>query len=53
MRVSGQLVLARITGPVSKLGSLRVLEEARRCPGVLSLTRRLPAYAKEAWRQQI
>jgi hypothetical protein len=48
------LVLARIIEPVSKLGSLRVLEEA----GVASASyrtvkRRLPVYAKQAWRQRI
>ncbi len=48
------LVLARIIEPVSKLDSLRVLEEA----GVAAVSyrtvlRRLPAYAKETWRQRI
>ena len=48
-------MLARIIEPVSKLDSLRVLEEA----GVSAAgrtgrcTRRLPVYAKESWRQQI
>jgi hypothetical protein len=48
------LVLARIIEPVSKLDSLRVLEEA----GVAAMSyrtvlRRLPAYAKEAFRQEL
>jgi hypothetical protein len=49
-----QLVLARIIEPVSKLDSLRVLEEAG-LPGICYRTveRRLPAYAEEAWRQRL
>jgi hypothetical protein len=48
------LVLARIIEPVSKLDSLRVLEEA----GVVAASyrtvkRRLPAYARDSWRQKI
>ena len=45
------LVLARIIEPVSKLDSLRVLEEAG-LPGVSyrTVARRLPAYAKQEWR---
>jgi hypothetical protein len=48
------LVLARIIEPVSKLDSIRVLEEA----GVTTVSyrtveRRLPAYAQEAWRQRL
>ena len=48
------LVLARIIEPASKLDSLRVLEEA----GVAgasyrTVLRRLPAYAKEAFRQEL
>jgi Transposase DDE domain len=48
------LVLARIVEPVSKLGSLRVLEEA----GVAAVSyrtvkRRLAVYAKGSWRQKI
>ncbi len=48
------LVLARIIEPVSKLDSLRVLEEA----GIAALSyrtvaRRLPAYAQEEWRQRL
>ena len=47
-----QLVLARIIEPVSKLDSLRVLEEAGITPvSYATLRRRLPAYAKEPWRQ--
>ena len=49
-----QLVLARIIEPVSKLDSLRVLEEAGLAdPSYATLKRRLPAYAKQAWRQKI
>jgi hypothetical protein len=52
--VFGQLVLARIIEPVSKADSLRVLEEAGLAgPSYATLKRRLPAYAKEAWRQRI
>jgi Transposase DDE domain len=47
-----QLVLARIIEPVSKLDSLRVLEEAGITPvSYATLRRRLPAYAREPWRQ--
>ena len=47
-----QLVLARIIEPSSKLDSLRVLEEAGAGgPSYATLKRRLPAYAKEEWRQ--
>jgi hypothetical protein len=47
-----QLVLARIIEPVSKLGSLRVLEEAGITPvSYATLRRRLAACAKEPWRQ--
>ena len=54
MRCSGQLVLARIIEPVSKLDSLRVLEEAGLAgPSYATLKRRLPVYAKEAWRQKL
>jgi Transposase DDE domain len=49
-----QLVLARIIEPVSKADSLRVLEEAGVAgPSYATLKRRLPVYAKEAWRQKI
>jgi len=48
------LVLARIIEPVSKLGSLRVLEEAGIAPASYrTVKRRLPAYAEDSWRQQI
>jgi Transposase DDE domain len=48
------LVLARIIEPVSKLDSLRVLEEAGVAPvSYATLKRRLPAYAKESWRRKL
>jgi Transposase DDE domain len=48
------LVLARIIEPVSKLDSLRVLDEAG-LPAVScrTVTRRLPAYAEEEWWQRL
>jgi hypothetical protein len=49
-----QLVLARVIEPVSKLDSLRVLEEAGvAAASYRTLKRRLPAYAKETWRQRL
>jgi hypothetical protein len=49
-----QLVLARIIEPASKLDSLRVLEEAGEEPGsYATLKRRLPAYARAAWRNKL
>jgi hypothetical protein len=49
-----QLVIARIIEPVSKLDSLRVLEEAGIAPpSYATLKRRLPVYAKDAWRQKL
>jgi hypothetical protein len=49
-----QLVLARIIEPVSKLDSLRVLEEAGIAPvSYATLRRRLPAFAKKPWRQKL
>jgi len=49
-----QLVAARIIEPVSKLDSLRVLEEAGVVPASYpTVNRRLRVYAKDAWRQQI
>jgi hypothetical protein len=52
--VSEHLVLARIIEPVSKAGSLPVLEEAGLPgPSYATLRRRFPVYAKEAWRQKI
>ncbi len=48
------LVLARIIEPASKLDSLRVLEEAgTAAPSYRTVLRRLPAYAKEAFRQEL
>ena len=48
------LVLARIIEPVSKLDSLRVLEEAGIPPvSYRTVERRLPAYAEQAWRQRL
>jgi hypothetical protein len=49
-----QLVLARIIEPVSKLDSLRVLEETGIVPvSYATLRRRLPAFAKEPWRRKL
>jgi hypothetical protein len=49
-----QLVAARIIEPVSKLDSLRVLEEAGLVPvPYRTATRRLRVFARQAWRQQI
>jgi hypothetical protein len=43
---------ARILEPVSKLDSLRVLDEAGvTAPSYQTLMRRLPAYAKHAWQK--
>ncbi len=48
------LVLARIIEPTSKLDSLRVLEEAGTAvASYRTVLRRLPAYAKEAFRQEL
>ena len=48
------LVLARIIEPVSKLDSLRVLEEAGIPPvSYRTVERRLPAYAEQEWRQRL
>jgi hypothetical protein len=48
------LVLARIIEPASKLDSLRVLEEAgAAAPSYRTVLRRLPAYAKESFRQEL
>lgn len=45
------LVLARIIDPTSKLDSLRVLEEAGISPpSYTTVKRRLPAFAKDSWR---
>jgi hypothetical protein len=52
--VFADLVLARIIEPVSKLDSLRVLEEAGAAPAsYATLKRRLPVYAKDSWRRKI
>jgi len=52
--VFAQLVLARIIEPTSKLDSARVLDEAGvSAPSYRTLLRRLPAYAKQAWRQRL
>jgi hypothetical protein len=49
-----QLVLARIIEPVSKLDSIRVLDEAGvPPPAYRTIERRLPAYAEESWRQRL
>ena len=48
------LVLARIIEPSSKLDSIRVLEEAGlSAPSYRTIKRRLPVYAKDAFRQRI
>jgi len=48
------LVLARIIEPVSKLDSLRVLEEAGvAAASYRTVKRRLPVYAQDAWRRQL
>ena len=48
------LVLARVIEPVSKLDSLRVLEEAGTvAASYRTVLRRLPVFAKEAFRQQL
>src|ERR1700727_2847507 len=53
-RVFRDLVLARIIEPVSKLDSLRVLEEAGTAPpSYRTVERRLPVYAREEWRQRL
>jgi hypothetical protein len=49
-----QLVLARIIEPTSKLDSLPVLDEVGVQPAVYrTITRRLPVFAKAAWRQRL
>jgi hypothetical protein len=49
--VFGDLVLARIIEPVSRLDSLRVLEEAGVAPASYrTVERRLPVYAQQEWR---
>jgi Transposase DDE domain len=52
--VFAQLVLARMIEPTSKLDSARVLEEAGvEAVSYRTLKRRLPEYAKQAWRQRL
>jgi hypothetical protein len=49
-----QLTAARIIEPVSKLDSLRVLEEAGLAPvSYPTVNRRLPVYARDGWRQRL
>jgi hypothetical protein len=49
-----QLAAARVIEPVSKLDSLRVLEEAGVAPvSYPTVNRRLPVYAREGWRQRL
>jgi hypothetical protein len=49
-----QLVAARVIEPVSKLDSLRVLEEAGLAAASYpTLNRRLPVYARASWRQRL
>ena len=53
-QVFRHLVLAGIIEPVSKLDSIRVLEEAGVAPASYRTTaRRLPAYAQDEWRQRL
>jgi hypothetical protein len=48
------LVLARVVEPVSKLDTIRVLEEIGVVPpGYRTIFRRLPGYAAEEWRQRL
>jgi hypothetical protein len=52
--VFAQLVLARIIEPVSKVDSLRVLEEAgAEAVSYRTVTRRLRVYAKQEWREKL
>jgi len=47
------LVVARIIEPTSRLDSLRMLEEAGiDPPSYPTMTRRLPAFATDRWRQR-
>jgi hypothetical protein len=49
-----QLVAARVIEPVSKLDSLRVLEEAGLAAASYpTVNRRLPVYARDGWRQRL
>lgn len=46
--------LARVIEPVSKLDTIRVLEEIGIVPpGYRTIVRRLPGYAREEWRQRL
>jgi hypothetical protein len=48
------LVLARVVEPVSKLDTIRVLEEIGvSAPRYRTIRRRLPVYATEEWRQRL
>ena len=48
------LVLARVVEPVSKLDTIRVLDEIGVVPpGYRTIFRRLPGYAAEEWRQRL
>jgi Transposase DDE domain len=48
------LVLARVVEPVSKLDTIRVLEEIGvPAPGYRTIRRRLPGYATDEWRQRL
>jgi hypothetical protein len=52
--VFGQLVLARIIEPTSKLDALRVLAEVGvETVAYRTLARRLPLYAQSSWRQRL
>jgi hypothetical protein len=46
------LVLARVVEPVSKLDTIRVLEEIGIVPSYRTIVRRLPGYASDEWRQR-
>ena len=48
-----QLVLARIIEPASKQDSIRVLGSRRGTVSYPTLNRRLPAYARDSWRQRL
>jgi hypothetical protein len=48
------LVLARVIEPVSKLDTIRVLDEIGIVPpGYRTIVRRLPGYASDEWRQRL
>jgi hypothetical protein len=48
------LVLARVIEPVSKLDTIRVLEEIGIVPpSYRTILRRLPGYAADEWRQRL